>query len=165
MDALAGSAPKRGFFHVYFLGGATAVDHGWRASTIDVDMCADKDGVFRGIQAIKERLRLNVEFVRPEDFVPALSESARRHVFIDTIGRVSFSHYDPYAQLLSKLVRGFRQDLDDAEKFLSTGLVDAERFRALVRAVPEAAYSKYPNLSRSMVLEAVHDFLQQRPAR
>ncbi len=159
MDALADSAPKRGSFRVYFVGGATAVDHGWRASTIDADLCADNDRVFGGIQKIKDRLRLNVKFVRPEDFVPALSGTANRHLFIDTIGRVSFYHYDPYAQLLSKLVRGFRKDLEDAERFLSDGLVDAKRFLSLVNDIPEAAYSKYPNLSRKMVLDAVNDFL------
>jgi len=51
MRALAGSAPEDGAFHVYFLGGATAVDRGWRDSTIDVDLCADRDPVLANIQA------------------------------------------------------------------------------------------------------------------
>jgi hypothetical protein len=162
MKALADSAPRRGSFSVYFVGGATAVDRGWRASTIDADLCVDRDRVLGEIQSIKERLRLNVELARPEDFVPALDGSANRHLFIETIGSVSFHHYDPYAQLLSKLVRGFRQDLADAERFLADGLVDAERFLALVNRIPDAAYARHPNLSRQMVLDAVNDFLSKR---
>jgi hypothetical protein len=41
----------------------------------------------------------------------------KRHVFIETIGAISFYHYDPYAQILSKIVRGFQRDLDDAQHF------------------------------------------------
>jgi hypothetical protein len=159
MKALARSARGRRSYRVYFVGGGTAVLLGWRDSTIDADLSSDREEVFRDIQRIKERLRLNVEFVRPEDFVPALARTDDRHVFIETIGKVGFYHYDPYAQLLSKVVRGFRQDLLDAEKFLAGGMVDAQRFRALVRRIPESAYSKYPALSREAVLDAVEHFL------
>ena len=162
MRALADSAPGRGSFRVYFIGGATAVDHGWRESTIDVDISADDDRVFREIQKLKESLDLNVELAKPEDFVPALSGTASRHLFIDTIGAVSFFHYDPYSQLFSKLVRGFRQDLEDAENFLAEGLVKAERFRALVKKIPKAAYSKHPALSRTGIHDAVDAFLSRR---
>ena len=77
------------------------------------------------------------------------------------MGNVSFYHYDPYAQLLSKVVRGFRRDLQDAEKFLASGMVDAERFRSLVHEIPKKAYAGYPALSRQAVLEAVNDFLSR----
>lgn len=162
MRALADSAPRRGSFRVYFIGGATAVDHGWRESTIDVDISADNDRIFRGIQKIKESLHLNVELARPEDFVPALSGAASRHLFVDTIGAVTFFHYDPYSQLFSKLVRGFRQDLEDAESFLSEGLVESERFRSLINEIPKAAYSKHPALSRTAILDAIDEFLSRR---
>lgn len=102
-----------------------------------------------------------MEFVRPEDFVPALAGSEDRHVFIDTVGRVSFYHYDPYAQLLSKVVRGFNRDMQDAERFLASGMVDAGRFRSLVHEVPETAYAKYPALSRQAVVEAVDALLSR----
>ena len=45
---------------------------GWRSSTIDAHLYSDEDEVFHDIQAIKERLQLNIEFARPEDFVPPL---------------------------------------------------------------------------------------------
>ena len=161
MEELAHSAPGRGPYRVYLVGGGTAVHAGWRESTIDADLYSEKEAVFRDVQAIKERLQINIEFARPEHFVPALAGSDERHVFIATIGKVSFYHYDPYAQLLSKVVRGFNRDMQDAERFLDSGMVDAARFRSLVGAIPEAAYARYPTLSRQAVLEAVDDFLSR----
>jgi len=159
MKEFARSAPGRDPYRVYLVGGGTAVLAGWRESTVDVDLYSDTEAVFRDIQDIKERVQLNIEFARPEDFVPPLAGNETRHVFIETIGRVSFFHYDPYAQLLSKVVRGFARDLADAENFVRSGMVETGRFRSLVGAIPDTAYAKYPNLSKGTVLEAVDDFL------
>ena len=63
--------------------------------------------------------------------------------------------------MLSKIVRGFRQDLLDAQNFLSSGMVDPGHFRSLVYSIPETEFQKYPALSRDAVLEAVDDFLEQ----
>ena len=159
MEELARSAPAGEAFRVYIVGGGTAVLSGWRSSTIDVDLHADRDAVFRDIQAIKERLDLNIEYARPEQFVPPLAGSERRHVFIDRVRDVEFFHYDPYAQLLSKIVRGFRKDVLDARNFLRSGMVDADTFRMLVHQIPESVYAKYPSLSHDTVISAVDDFL------
>lgn len=155
MEELARTAPAGGSFRVYLVGGATAVLSGWRSSTIDADLYAEREEVFRDIQGIKERLRLNIEFARPEHFVPPLPGTFDRHVFIDRVGAVEFFHYDPYAQLLSKVVRGFRKDLLDAERFVESGMVDPDRFRLLVEEIPEAEYARYPALSPESVLEAI----------
>jgi hypothetical protein len=162
MEALARSALRGKSYKVYLVGGGTAVQEGWRDSTIDADLSADRDEIFRDIQDIKERLRINVEFVRPEDFVPPLAGSEDRHVFIGKIGNVSFYHYDPHAQLLSKIIRGFSRDLADAESFLASGMVDPEIFRKLVGAIPESMYAKYPALSGEAVRDAVDAFLARK---
>lgn len=159
MRELSRTAPPGEQFQVFIVGGGTAVLSGWRTSTIDVDLYAEREEVFRDVQGIKERLRLNIEFVRPEHFVPALEDSAARHIFIDRVGSVEFYHYDPYAQLLSKLVRGFRKDLLDAEQFVRSGMVDPRRFLELVRRIPDSAYARYPNLSSRSVRAVIEDFL------
>jgi hypothetical protein len=161
MKEIARRAPGGQSYRVFLVGGGTAVMAGWRGSTIDADLFADDEAVFRDIQEIKERLQVNVELARPEDFVPPLAGSDARHLLIETIGRVSFYHYDPYAQLLSKVVRGFRKDMLDAESFVASGMVDPERFRSLVHDIPEAAYARYPAISQRAVLEAVDGFLAQ----
>ena len=159
MRRLAEAAPRGRHFRVFLVGGGTAVERGWRESTIDVDLYAADEAVFLDIQRIKETQRINVEFARPEHFVPPLAGAANRHLFIATFGGVSFFHYDPYSQVLSKVVRGFRRDLDDARRFIDTGLVDAARFRALVEAIPDSAFTKYPALSPQAIRDAVNAFL------
>ena len=159
MKELARSAPRRGVYQVYFVGGGTAVYLGWRPSSIDVDLYSDQEVVFRSIQEIKERLNINIEFARPEDFVPPLEGTAGRHVFIDKVGPIAFYHYDPCAQLLSKVVRGFQRDLEDARAFIRSGIVDPGRFQSLVVSIPDAAYARYPSLSRTGIEEAVEAFL------
>jgi hypothetical protein len=72
---------------------------------------------------------------------------------------VSFYHYDPYAQLRSKVVRGFARDLVDAKAFVTSGMVDPDRFRKLVHSIPAALYAKYPRLSSAAVRAAVDDFV------
>ena len=161
MRELARRAPRKGSFRVYFVGGGTAVYLGWRPSSIDVDLYSDLDTVFRDIQEIKELLGINIEFARPEDFVPPLRGSASRHVFIETIGAVSFYHYDPYAQCLSKIARGFARDLDDAREFIRSDMVAPKKLRSLVAAIPDSAYAKYPALSRRGIERAVDAFLQE----
>ena len=56
----------------YLTGGATAVLHGWRESTIDVDikLMPDRDELLREIPRLKEELDLNVELAAPSDFIP-----------------------------------------------------------------------------------------------
>ena len=134
---------------------------GWRPSTVDVDLHGEPERLFRDIQRVKERLDVNVEFARPEDFVPALSGSDDRHVFIDKIGPVTYFHHDPYAQAFSKIVRGFDRDLADAESFVSSGMVDAGRLQDLVHAVSDEAWARYPALSREAVLEVVDGFVER----
>ncbi|HEY5565612.1 MAG TPA: DUF6036 family nucleotidyltransferase [Gammaproteobacteria bacterium] len=159
MRELARSAKPKRSYRIYLVGGGTAVLEGWRESSIDADLYAKQDDIFRDVQDIKERLNLNIEFARPEDFVPPLEGSESRHVLIETVDRVSFYHYDPYAQLLSKVVRGFARDLADAKAFVRSGMVDPRRFKTLVQGIPDSAYSKYPRLSPAAVRAAVDDFL------
>jgi len=59
MRALGQAAKSEG--RVYLTGGATAVLHGWRESTIDIDIkvVPDNDELLREIPKLKERLNLN----------------------------------------------------------------------------------------------------------
>ena len=159
LRAIANAAPPGGPYHVYVVGGGTAVDLGWRRSTLDADLFSHGDDVFRDIQGIKERLEVNVEFARPEHFVPALAGSEERHMLLETIGSVTFFHYDPYAQTFAKVVRGFRLDLEDAACFVRNGYVDPTRLESLVRGIPASAWAKYPSLTPASVLDAVTEFV------
>src|SRR5262245_2934871 len=86
MKELSRSVPDRASHRVYLVGGSTALLAGFRESTVDVDVYSPDDRVFRDIQGIKERLDMNIEFARPEEFVPALAGTSDRHLFIERVG-------------------------------------------------------------------------------
>lgn len=111
---------------VYLTGGATAVLHGWRASTIDIDikLIPDRDELLREIPRLKEELDLNVELAAPSDFIPVPDGWEERSPFIRREGKISFHHFDPVAQALSKAERGHTQDLLDVREMIAGGLVD-----------------------------------------
>lgn len=156
--ALSAKAPRKGHYRVYLTGGATAIERGWRASTLDADLSANDEAVFRHVQELKEALNLNIEFVRPTDFVPPLEGQDDRHVFIKTIGNVEFYHFDPYAQAFSKLVRGFERDLEDVNHMLDAGWIELVALKALVAKIPETAFRRYPAISKKAAVAAVEAF-------
>jgi hypothetical protein len=51
-------------------------------------------------------------------------------VFAGREGRLSFYHFDPYAQTLAKLERAHAQDLADVAEMVRRNLVDPARARA-----------------------------------
>jgi Nucleotidyltransferase of unknown function (DUF6036) len=122
--ALASHA--RGDVRIYLAGGATAVLQGWRPTTIDIDLkvVPDSDALLRSLPELKERLRVNVELASPDDFIPELPGWQDRSIFVTREGTVSFFHYDPYSQALSKIERGHEQDLLDVRAMLERRLIE-----------------------------------------
>jgi hypothetical protein len=141
---------------VYFTGGATAVLHGWRDSTIDVDLklVPDSDRLLRSLPRLKEELEINVELASPDDFIPPLPGWRERSPSVATVGSVSFHHYDFYAQALSKIERGHANDLLDVEAMLARGLVTKDRLRALFAEIEPALY-RYPAIDPASFRSAV----------
>jgi hypothetical protein len=167
MRALADAARIRRFMaalgaeadadaRVYFTGGASAVLHGWRASTIDVDVkiVPDLDRLFRAIPQLKERLAINVELASPDDFIPVREGWEDRSPFIVREGRVSYHHFDLYAQALSKIERGHVQDVADVEEMLRRGLVDPSRLVEYFEAIEPRLY-RYPAIDPAAFRQAV----------
>lgn len=129
----------------YLTGGATAVLHGWRESTLDIALALvpDRDELLRALPRIKNELNVNVELVSPSDFVPAPRGGTERAIFVAREGKVSFFHADPYAQALAKLERGHARDLEDVSAFLEHGLVEPHRLLDLFGTIEPALY-RYP---------------------
>src|SRR5438477_8953745 len=106
----------RGDGTIFLTGGATAVLFNWRDATIDVDIKPDPEppGLFEAIALLKDELDINVELASPDHFIPAVPGWRERRIVIDRRGFVTFYHYDPYGQVLSKLQRRHDRDLADA---------------------------------------------------
>jgi len=134
-----------GDVRLYFTGGATAVLLGWRTSTIDVDikMEPESDRLFRALPRIKDKLEVNIELAAPDQFIPELPGWKERSSFIAREGRLSFYHYDFYAQVLSKIQRGHAQDLSDVREMMARGLVDREELRRRFEQIEPHLY-RYP---------------------
>jgi hypothetical protein len=161
MRALGQAADRE--TRIYFTGGATAVLLGWRATTVDADILVvpESDRVFRAIPALKESLRLNVELASPAHFIPELPGWADRSPLVAREGRVSFHHYDLYAQALAKIERGHRQDLDDVRQMLARGLVEPARLRGFYDSI-EPELHRYPALDPASFRRSVEAALAGR---
>lgn len=130
---------------VYFTGGATAVLIGWRATTIDVDLkiIPENEHLLRALPRLKESLQINVEFASPDQFIPPVPGWEERSAFVASEGRISFHHYDYYAQALAKIERGHRQDQQDVREMLARKLIDPKRLLELYSGI-EPELFRYP---------------------
>lgn len=140
MRALGREATVAG--RVYLTGGATAVLHGWRDATVDVDIKLDEgaDALLRAIPGIKERLNLNVELASPDDFIPVKPSWADDSPFIAQEGQLAFFHFDLYAQALAKIERGHALDSRDVAELIDRRLVEPDRLLAYFRAIEPELY-------------------------
>lgn len=156
MEALGRAARVNG--RVYLTGGATAVLQGWRTSTIDIDIkiTPDNDELLREIPALKEQLNINVELAAPSDFIPVPDGWEERSPLVRRVGRVSFHHFDPVAQALSKAERGHEQDLRDIEDLIASGLVDPADARAQFDAIEPELY-RFPAIDPASFRRSVEE--------
>ena len=144
---------------IYLTGGATALLHGWRPMTIDVDIKADPEpsAYFESIASIKDELAVNVELASPSDFIPELPNWRERSLFIARHGQLDFYHYDPYSQALSKLERGHTRDIVDVESMLRDGLIHKHLLHSLFLQI-ETALIRYPSLDPQSFRQIVDTF-------
>lgn len=161
MRELGGEAERD--LRLYFTGGATAVLLGWRSSTLDVDIKVDpeSDRVSRAIPRVKEKLEINIELAAPDQFIPEVPGWEERSAFIAREGRLSFYHYDFYAQALSKIQRGHSQDLGDVRQMLERGLVDRQELRRRFEQIEPQLY-KFPAINPATFQRALEEVLQEK---
>lgn len=135
----------RGPVRIYLTGGSTAVLEGWREATIDVDLRfePEADELLRSLPALKESLGVNIELASPSDFIPELPGWRERSPHVFREGTIDVHHFDLYSQALSKVERGFEQDLADVRTMIARGLVEPERLRKLYERIEPDLY-RYP---------------------
>ncbi len=135
---------------LYLTGGASAVVHGWRPATLDIDIRLEPeaDELLLAITRLKNELGVNVELASPPDFIPELPGWRERSPFILREGSVDVHHFDFYSQALSKIERGFAHDLEDVEAMLRDGLVERQRLWELFVEI-EPALFRYPAIDAS----------------
>lgn len=144
---------------IYLTGGATAVLHNWREMTIDIDIKPDPEppGLFEALARLKDELDINVELASPDQFIPAIAGWRERSLFIAQHGPVSFYHYDPYGQALSKLQRGHDRDLRDVMSLWESGLIEKSRLWEMFREI-EPLLIRYPAIDPASFRGKVRKF-------
>ncbi len=154
IKALAGKAASQA--RLYFTGGATAVLSGWRASPIDVNILIvpDDDRLLRSLPQLKEELEMNVELACPAYFIPELPGWRERSLFITQEGKLSFFHYDLYAQALAKIERGHSLDVSDVEEMVRRGLIDPAQMVKHFEVIFSQLY-RYPAIDPRAFRQAV----------
>jgi hypothetical protein len=152
----------RGPARIYLTGGATALLHGWRSTTIDVDLKAEPEppGFFEALASLKDELDVNVELASPDQFIPELPGWRERSLFIARHGVIDFFHYDLYAQALSKLQRRHERDMEDARSMRRSGLIQNERLREMF-ALIKAQLIRYPAIDPKSFEAAVLEFCNE----
>lgn len=107
--------PVTGSGAIFFTVGVTALLHGWRDTTIDIDLKAlpEPPGFYEALAQLKERENVNIELASPDGFIPEVPGWRERSLFIARHGEIAFYHYDPYAQALAKIERGHERDRND----------------------------------------------------
>jgi hypothetical protein len=146
---------------IYLTGGSTALLLGFRDQTIDVDIKLDPEpeGVFEAIAKLKISLGVNVELASPDQFIPPLPGWRERSLLILTAGKVEFRHFDFYSQALSKLERGYAQDLADVRSLVENGKINVEELGRLAESIgPD--FVRYPSVNLERFAQKVKEFLQ-----
>jgi hypothetical protein len=145
---------------IYVTGGASAVLEGWRASTVDVDVRfdPDTDTLLRQLPTIKDSLGINIELASPPDFIPELPGWQQRSPLVFQEGNVQVRHFDFYSQALSKIERGFTQDLEDVANMLAGKLITSERLSEFYDAIEPELY-RYPAIDPAAFRRKVNAFL------
>lgn len=147
---------------MYLTGGATAVLEGWRKSTVDVDVRfePDSDAALSRIRDLKEQIDVNVELASPLDFLPPLPGWQDRSRFRFREGNLDVFDFDPYAQALSKLERGFELDLDDVSSLLESGMVESRKLLELFESIEPDLY-RFPAVDPATLRAAVERLLSE----
>ena len=108
---------------------------------------------------MKENLEINVELASPGDFIPELPDWQSRSALIATQGRLSFYHYDFYAQTLAKIERGHARDREDVRELIARDLVEPQRVLSLFGQIEPQLY-RYPAIDPRSFRHAVERTLK-----
>lgn len=101
---------------LYLIGGSALALLGSQRLTIDIDFIGDDispSEAHKSIIQIAKELKIFLEPVPLEKFIPLPDGSDKRSIRIGEFGNLEIFIADPYSIALSKLDRGFDTDLDD----------------------------------------------------
>ena len=145
---------------VYLTGGDGS--SGWRDTTIDVDikLIPDHDEILREIPRTQGELEPQRRAGGAIRFHPPTRGLGGSKSLIRREGQLSFHHFDPAAQALSKAERGHAQDVRDIEAMIATGLVNPAEVLIQFKAI-EPELFRFPAIDPASFRKAIEDLFAQ----
>jgi hypothetical protein len=113
---------------LYLIGGGALCLLGSPRRTLDIDYVGSdsprpEDALAATIQSLATELRLEVEGVPIDRFIPLPQGADLRHRMIGQYGNLAAYVFDPYSIAISKIDRGFETDLQDVAFLIRQDLV------------------------------------------
>lgn len=130
--------------NLYLLGGGALCFLGSPRRTVDIDytlshLKTDSEKLTKMIETLAHEMRLELESVPIEEFIPLPDGSNQRHQWVGQFGMLTVYVYDPYTIALSKLARGFESDLQDVLFLLRQHIITLDRLTQYVEdGIPQA---------------------------
>jgi len=122
---------------LWLTGGSALVLLGSPRLTIDIDFIGDDvspSELDKTIMQIAKELKISMDPVPLERFIPLPAGSAERSIRIGQFGNLEVYVTDPYSIALSKLDRGFDTDLDDIVFLVQDGFVRMDELERITQA-------------------------------
>ena len=114
--------------------------------------------MLRAIPGLKDQLSINVELAGPGHFIPLPAGWEERGIVALHGRRLTFAHFDPYAQVLSKLERDHARDREDVRAFAARALVEPGALLRFFEEIEEQLY-RFPAIDPPAFRARVEDFV------
>ena len=133
------------------VGGAALALPGSPRLTLDIDFVGDDvhpNELHRSIMQIARELKIHVEPVPIERFIPLPKGSDQRSIRIGQFGKLEIFVADPYSIALSKLDRGFDTDLEDIVFLIEHNYISLDELERITRDAQSHAgkYDLHPEM-------------------
>lgn len=136
LEILGGRVPVSS--RLFLVGGSALALLGSSRPTIDIDFVGDDvspNELHRMVVQAAKELKIFVEAVPIERFIPLPDGSSERNIRIGQFGNLEVFVADPYSIALSKLDRGFDTDFDDIIFLVQSGYVDWDKLGSMTNIV------------------------------
>ncbi|HCB02464.1 MAG TPA: hypothetical protein DEP19_08790 [Anaerolineae bacterium] len=122
--------------HLFLIGGSALTLLGSPRSSLDIDFVGDDvnpNELHRTIMNKAKELRLQVDAVPLERFIPLPEGNEQRNIYIGKFANLEIYVIDPYSIALSKVDRGLFTDFDDIVFLIRNNYVTLEELENIVQ--------------------------------
>jgi len=124
------------FSRLVLLGGSALLLLGSPRQTLDIDFIGDDvhpNELHQLIIQIAKELKIHVEPVPLDEFIPIPMGSEERTIHMGPYGNLEIYIADPYSIAISKLDRGFETDIEDIVFLAREGYIDLAELERLTQ--------------------------------